>query len=156
MHIYTIHEHGDTPTGQRDPHAKFVREGFSLYALIFSILWFMYHRMWRETVLITVVIALIYMVALGGDLGPIVGNALRVVFGLGVAVFAHDMQRAALARKGYREVGIAAGGNQEEAALDYLLRPDAANLVLADGADSADGADTTPEVAVGEEDVKSA
>ena len=107
---------------------------------------------YTREVLITVVIALIYMVALGGDLGPVVGNALRVVFGLGVAVFAHDMQRAALARKGFREVGIAAGGNQEEAALDYLLRPDAANLVLADGADDAD---TTPEVAVGEEDVKS-
>jgi hypothetical protein len=126
MHIYTIHEHGDTPPGERDPHAVFVREGFSLFALLFSILWFMFHRMWRETVLIAVAITLIFVIAIGGDLGTIGGNALRMVFSLGVAVFAHDIWRAALARRGFREVGVASGSNVEEAALEYLLRPDAA------------------------------
>ena len=124
MHIYTIHEHVDTPPGERDPHAIFVREGFSLYALIFSILWFMFHRMWREAVLIAVAITLIFIIAFGGDLGVAGGNALRIVFSLGVAVFAHDMWRAALARRGFREVGVASGSNVEEAALEYLLRPD--------------------------------
>jgi hypothetical protein len=125
MHIYTIHEHGDTPPGERDPHAVFVREGFSLFALMFSILWFMFHRMWRETILIAVAITLIVVIAIGGDMGIIGGNALRMVFSLGVAVFARDMWRAALARRGFREVGVVSGSTVEEAALEYLLRPDA-------------------------------
>ena len=125
MHIYTIHEHLDTPPGERDPHAVFVREGFSLFALIFSILWFLFHRMWREAILITVVIAMIFLVIQGGDIVDFTGTALRGVFGLAVALFAHDMQRAALVRKGFREVGVASGGNAEEAALEYMLRPDA-------------------------------
>ena len=125
MHIYTIHEHVDTPPGERDPHAVFVREGFSLFALIFSILWFLFHRMWREAILIAMVIAMIFLVVQGGDIVDFTGTALRGVFGLAVALFAHDMQRAALARKGFREVGVASGGNAEEAALEYMLRPDA-------------------------------
>ena len=124
MHIYTIHEHIDTPPGERDPHAVFVREGFSLFALIFSILWFLFHRMWREAILIAMVIAMIFLVVQGGDVISVTGTALRAVFGLAVALFARDMQRAALARKGFREVGVASGGNAEEAALEYMLRPD--------------------------------
>ncbi len=126
MHIYTIHEHGDTPAGERDPHAKLVREGFSLPALIFSVAWFLYHRMWRDALLLAVIITMVMVVISGGDLGDITGNALRVVISLAVACFAQDMRRADLARKGFREVGIASGGNTEEAALEYLLRPDPA------------------------------
>ncbi len=123
MHIYTIHEHGDTPAGERDPHAKLVREGFSVPALIFSVAWFLYHRMWRDALLLAVIITMVMVVVSGGDLGDITGNALRVVISLAVACFAQDMRRADLARKGYREVGIASGGNAEEAALEYLVRP---------------------------------
>lgn len=124
MHIYTIHEHGDTPVGERDPHAVFVREGFSLPALIFSVMWFLFHRMWRDALLIFVVVVVIVMVVAGGDLGDLMGNVLRGIFGLAVAVFAHDIRRAFLARSGFREVGVASGGNVEEAALEYMLRPE--------------------------------
>jgi hypothetical protein len=123
MHIYTIHEHGETPAGERDPHAKFIREGFSVPALIFSVAWFLYHRMWRDAMLLAVVIFLVMVVITGGDLSDILGNTLRGVISLAVACFAQDMRRADLARRGYREVGVASGGNAEEAALEYLLRP---------------------------------
>ncbi len=126
MHIYTIHEHGDTPAGERDPHAKFVREGFSVPALIFSVAWFLYHRMWRDAILLAVAIFVVMVVVAGGDLGDILGNALRIVISLAVACFAQDLRRVDLARRGYREVGVASGGNAEEAALEYLLRPDPA------------------------------
>ena len=126
MHIYTIHEHGDTPAGERDPDAVFVREGFCILVLIFSILWFLYHRLWRESVLIAVVMVLLVTVMQGAELPALASIGMRSLFTLSLAIFAYDIRRAALARRGFNEAGVASGGNIEDAALEYMMRPEPA------------------------------
>ena len=123
MHLYTIHEHADTPAGAYDPDVKMVREGFSVLAFVFSFLWFLVNRMWREAMLLAVVVSILVFVVAGAELTDVMSNVLRVLLSIIVGVFAHDLQRAHLRRKGYAEIGVASGGNKDEAVLEYMTRP---------------------------------
>jgi glutamine amidotransferase len=136
MHIYTIHEHPGLAPGDRDPEAVFIREGFCVPAVIFSIFWLLWYRLWREAVLFGVLMTVAVLVALSVNAPDMTNHVIRGVFSVALGVFAYDLRRAALARKGYREAGVASGGNTEEASMEYLLRP--APAVAAQAAGAAD------------------
>jgi glutamine amidotransferase len=136
MHIYTIHEHPGLAPGDRDPEAVFIREGFCVPAVIFSIFWLLWYRLWREAVLFGVLMTVAVLVALSVNAPDMTNHVIRGVFSVALGVFAYDLRRAALARKGYREAGVVSGGNTEEASMEYLLRP--APAVAAQAAGAAD------------------
>jgi hypothetical protein len=46
--------------------------------------------------------------------------AIQVVIGMGVGIFGRDFQRAALARRGFVETGVATGETIEEAEMRYF------------------------------------
>ena len=124
MHIYTIHEHPDTPAGERDPDPIAIREGFSVFALVFSLLWFLSKKMWRDSLLLTVVIFMLVAVLAAGGVADPMTNVVRVLMNVGLGLFAHDLYRAHLTRRGYRQATVASGGSKEEAILEYLMRPE--------------------------------
>jgi hypothetical protein len=98
----------------------FVKDGFSWPALFVPGLWLLYRRMWLELVLF-----LGLFLVLGWVFGP--SDAGQTMFGwLGLALVvlfafeANDLRRAALERRGYRQMGTAAGSSRDDAELAFF------------------------------------
>jgi hypothetical protein len=98
----------------------FVKEGFSWPALLVPGLWLLFQRMWLELVLFVVL-----FVVLGWLLGQSdQGKGLFSWISLGIVVLfaaeANDLRRAALERRGWREVGVAVGQGREAAEFSFF------------------------------------
>jgi hypothetical protein len=98
----------------------FVKEGFSWPALLVPALWLLFQRMWPEFVLFVVL-----FVVLGWLLGQSdQGQALLGWISLGIVVLfaaeANDLRRAALERRGWRQIGVAFGQSREAAELSFF------------------------------------
>ena len=117
MRVYTVHM---PPLSGRNRDPILVKEGFSWPALLFGPLWTLAHRLWLETVgLIFVSIVLAgAMDAFGLDV------VMQAIVSLAAAVLvgAHgpDWRRHGLARRGYREIGVIAARNLDEALARYV------------------------------------
>ena len=120
--LYSVYE----PPGEaqdledRADSLVFVKEGFSWPALFVPGFWLLYRRMWLELVLF-----LGLFLVLGWVFGP--SDAGQTVFGwLGLAIVvlfafeANDLRRAALERRGYRQMGTAIGSSRDEAELAFF------------------------------------
>lgn len=117
MSVYTVHE-PPRRAAQAAPVPErfvFVRDGFSVWAFLLSVLWMLRHRMW--------LVLLIYVVVAGG-----VEIGLRYAggsgFALGLVAFllsffvgieAPTLRRFTLDRRGFRNVGIVSGEDLEDA-----------------------------------------
>ncbi len=125
MRIYTLHL--PPPYTASDPCPVAVREGFNLWAFLFTALWALWHRMWLEAlVLVLVALALSGFAALFGA-GETVSAILSLVFMLLVGFHANDWRRAALGRRGYREQGVAAAEDEDAAIRRHADREAARN-----------------------------
>lgn len=98
----------------------FVKEGFSWPALLVPGLWLLFQRMWLEFVLCVVL-----FVVPGWLLGQSdQGKALLSWISLGIVVLfaaeANDLRRAALERRGWRQIGVAIGQSREGAELSFF------------------------------------
>jgi hypothetical protein len=98
----------------------FVKEGFSWPALFVPGLWLLYRSMWLELVLF-----LGLFLVLGWVFGP--SDAGQTAFGwVGLAIVvlfafeANDLRRAALERRGYKQMGIAVGPGRDAAELAFF------------------------------------
>ena len=122
MTLYSVYE----PPGEagdvedRADSLVFVKEGFSWPALLVPGLWLLYRRMWLELVLF-----LGLFLVLGWAFGP--SDAGKELFGwlsLALVVLfafeANDLRRAALERRGYRQMGIAIGSGRDDAELAFF------------------------------------
>lgn len=105
--VYTVH----LPRGHGPDSADavFVREGFSWAACLFSVVWTLWHRMWRATMLIVA-----GTLALGGAieaLGPdeATEGVAAVAWALWIGFQANDWRRRSLERAGYETAGVVAG-----------------------------------------------
>jgi hypothetical protein len=117
MSVYTVHEPPlRAADALPDPERfAFVRDGFSVWAFLLTALWMLWHQMW--------LVLLIYIVvAAGGEtamhfagvpdlLLGIVGLLLSLLLGLE----ASTLRRFTLAGRGWKNVGIVSGDDQEDA-----------------------------------------
>jgi hypothetical protein len=113
--IYTVHEKGGL-----EGEVEFVREGFSVWAFLFTFLWLWLHRAWLAGAL---VLGAFLLLGLGqGALGvPAYLNvAIQFAISAGVGIFGNDFYRGALARRGFIEMGVAAGESAEEAEMRWF------------------------------------
>ena len=107
MVTYTVHERNDGSgiLAERADAIAFVKEGFAWAALVFPILWLLYHRMWLVLAGFVVVIAAMQgLLSLAGLIDEVLGWAtvgLSILF----AYQANDLRRWSLARRGYRFAG---------------------------------------------------
>lgn len=120
MKIYTVHAKPDMVNAAEKP--KFVREGFNLFAFLFTGLWTLYHRLWWPTaILVAVNVALI---ALGkrhlfpAETLTIIQVAVQILVGY----MANDWLRAKLQRRGYVIVDIVAADSELRAEQRYFDR----------------------------------
>ena len=116
MRLYSVHQPPDG--GPED--LVLVRDGFSFWAFLFTVLWALWNRLWWEAAglfVIWVVLSLI-MNWLGAD------DFTQLMISLGFQVLvgfeARDLQRWALKRRGWDELGVVSGNSQEAAERRFL------------------------------------
>lgn len=102
MPTYTVHIPADARLGDQEAfvQSEIVKDAISLPALIFSVGWFLWHRMW----LVSVGIVLLYVIfwTLAGILGihPLAVAFSQSLIGIGLALEANSLRRWTLTRKG--------------------------------------------------------
>ena len=113
MRIYTVQQ-GPVPRAAGDDLA-FVLEGFSWGALVFTIIWPLYHGLWlvfAMAVVLFLVLSVLTGVAGFSELGR---NAIFLAAAVIFALEANNLRRWTLRRRGWREVGVVAGRTLSDA-----------------------------------------
>ncbi len=121
-------EIGPDPEWQAE-RMVFVKDGFSLAALLIPVLWLVWHRMW-----LPLLAYLAYLVLLGTielSIGQLASSVIALGCGLLFALEANNLRRWSLAAKGWGTVGEAVGRNRNEA--EFLFFRDWANPSTGDG-----------------------
>ena len=134
MSIYTVHEPPlRAAETMPDPDRfAFVRDGFSVWAFLFAVLWMLWHRLWLVLLAYVVVVAGIESaLRYAGFSGPVLA-IVAVFISLLVGIESGTLRRFALARRGWKNVGVVSGSDLEEAERRFfaawtreMKRPDA-------------------------------
>ncbi len=117
MTIWTVHARGTLAP-------VLVREGFSLWAFLVSLPWFLWHRMWLVSVLY--VAGVVIAGAATADLPQEVTGPVTLALQLLIGWHARDLRRWTLARRGWRMIGVVSSAGGEDAAVArlYTERPE--------------------------------
>jgi hypothetical protein len=117
MAVYTVHEppvRGSATAAPAPERFVFVRDGFSLAALLFGPLWMLRHRMWLVLLGFAVVVAA--LATLLHFYGSATADAMAwVLLAFLLAFEAGTLRRLTLARRGYRNIGVVVGDDLEAA-----------------------------------------
>jgi hypothetical protein len=113
MRIYTVQQ-GLDPRAAGDD-LEFVREGFSWAAFAFTVFWPLYYGMWLVFVIVVILsLSLSFAMSVVGlsDFGR---SAVWLAAMLLFAFEANNLRRWTLRRRGWRDVGVAAGTTLSDA-----------------------------------------
>ncbi|MEN3975361.1 DUF2628 domain-containing protein [Emcibacter sp. SYSU 3D8] len=113
--LYTVHEKGGV-----EGEVEFVREGFSIWAFLFSFLWLWAHRAWLAGFAVLGLFLLLGFGQTALGVPEYLHIAIQVVIGIGAGIFGRDCYRAALTRRGFVETGVATGESIDEAEIRYF------------------------------------
>jgi hypothetical protein len=114
MTIYTVHAPPDAEvSAETAQRIRFVKEGFSFWALVLPAFWLLFNRLWLGFLgWLAVIVAL--QVA-GRWVGEMETGVVAFVFGVWFAIEARDIQRWTLARRGWRFLGVVEGPDRDTA-----------------------------------------
>jgi hypothetical protein len=117
MSVFTVHEPPPrTAAARSDPERfVFVRDGFYVWAFLLAPLWMLWHRLWL-VLLSYVAISLVVdaaLVMLGASFTIVV--VAGIVIAVLVGLEASTLFRFTLRRRGWKNVGIVSGDDQEDA-----------------------------------------
>ncbi len=113
MRVYTVHLRRQGLDPDRD--TMLVKEGFSWPALLFSVLWALWCRLWWVALgLLALQVALGGAVALLG-LDPLSEAAISLGFAVIVGLVANDLKRWTLRRQGFVEVAVVIASDRDAA-----------------------------------------
>ena len=122
MRVYTAHAPRPDYRGEaaQAEGTIFVRDGFSFWALLFPLIWFLINRMWLVTlgyvVYTAIVIGLIELYP-GAEL-PL--GAASILIAIWIGFEANGLHRWSLRRKGYVDRGVVAARNLTEAEIRHF------------------------------------
>jgi hypothetical protein len=116
MAIYSVH---NRPAARADD-AIFVKDGFAWAALVFTLLWTLWHRMWIVAAIVFSTTAAVAAFASWLGLGDAPVNLASLAVGLILGFEGNDLRRWSLARRGYGEIAMAAGRDLDEAELRFF------------------------------------
>lgn len=117
MKVYTLHMPVDAVPG--DPaqldRAVLVRDGFAFWAFVFTVLWFLYHRLWIAA--LGVFVALVAFEVLLAVLGvhPLAITAANVLVAILIGLEANSLRRWTLGRRGRPLAGVVMARDDEQA-----------------------------------------
>ncbi|MBL6946868.1 MAG: DUF2628 domain-containing protein [Rhodospirillales bacterium] len=116
MRVYTVHYRRDIAGAD----FVLVKEGFCWPAFFVSVFWALWHRMWLVAGAIVAVSAAIGLVAAAFGVDPLSDAAISLALALLIGLFANDIRRWVLDRRGFSDEGVVVGDN-EDAALERFL-----------------------------------
>lgn len=95
-----------------------IKDGFAVIAFIAPLIWFLWHRMWREALGVLVISAVLGSISMvpGFEIVPAIG----ILVSLFIGMEARNLRINSLLRGGWREWGVVVAASQEEAELRYL------------------------------------
>ncbi len=118
MNVYTVHMRRHALNLDQD--LVLVREGFSFWAFLMSLLYVLWHRMWWVACGLVVIHGFVHLMTWAFHIDPFSST----VIGLGVSallgLFANDLRRWSLERKGFGTFGLVTGRTEEEALSRFL------------------------------------
>lgn len=119
MAVYSVHE----PEGRSfDPAADvvFVRSGFSAAAVVFGVLWFVWHRMWLGLGLYILVLFALGFAGVVAQLHPTGIMFMQSLVAITLGFQAAYIRRWHLERRGIREVAVTSGRNLDAAEIQFF------------------------------------
>ncbi|WP_063301695.1 DUF2628 domain-containing protein [Pseudovibrio sp. WM33] len=99
---------------------KFVKDGFSWWAMLFPLLWSLYNRMWL--VFLGYLAAIIALVFIAEAFGSTTGGFITVLATLFFAMEAGFLKSWSLRRKNWQTVGFITAANLDEAEIRFFDR----------------------------------
>ncbi|MBO6717126.1 MAG: DUF2628 domain-containing protein [Rhizobiaceae bacterium] len=107
------------PPGRSPGDVRFVRDGFSVLALIFPVIWLLWHRLWIEAL---VIFAAALCIGAAGELSGWSGTAMAISFllALYVALEGPELRIRALGRRGWQDAGVIDAADEDEAMTRYV------------------------------------
>lgn len=103
---------------ERVEKAVMIRDGFTLLAFIFPLIWFLWYRMWPESLAFLAVALAIGAVGELSGLSAVV-PALSLLVAVLIGLEAQALRAASLRRKGWTEWGVVEGASYDEAEERY-------------------------------------
>jgi hypothetical protein len=99
--------------------AETIRDGFSVLALLFPLVWMLWHRLWIEAA--AYLTATLLLMGAGwllgmGDAAAVLALPLNLLLGFEAQALRH----AALLRRGWSDWGVVEAGDSREALMRYL------------------------------------
>lgn len=117
MSIYTVYEPPlRAPSAAHEPERfVFVRDGFYFWAFVVTWLWMLWHRMWLAFLLYVVAVAAVEAAIryAGVSTGVVILSGFCISLLIGIE--ASSLRRVSLSRHGWRNAGVVAGDNLEQA-----------------------------------------
>jgi len=122
MTSFVVLQHDGETTAKASEKNVFVRDAFSIFALVFPILWLFWHRLWIAggCVLILFVAVSAFVDQNGSFLWLLM--VFNILLSLAVAIEGSAWRMAALRLSGYKDRAIIEAENSEQAQLKWALR----------------------------------
>jgi hypothetical protein len=107
------------PPARTPAEVRFVRDGFSVVALIVPVIWLLWHRLWIEAL---AAFAAAICIGFGGELSGWTATAALISFlvSLFVALEGPSLRVWALGRRGWRDAGVIDAADEDEAMTRYF------------------------------------
>ena len=120
MALYAVHCATRAPADLA--RARFVKQGFRLWAFVFAPLWLLVHRLWLAFGLWLAAAVAIGALAAGGLITPGAASALDVLVALFVGFEGANLIDAKLERSGLPEIAVTGGRGREDAERGFFTR----------------------------------
>ncbi|MGE5539777.1 MAG: DUF2628 domain-containing protein [Gemmatimonas sp.] len=117
MRVYTIHL---PPASQRIVDPALVKEGFSWPAFLFGPLWALAKGMWLTALALIALDLASGLVMDAAGFNPLTEAIVSLAIAFLIGAHANDWRRRALARRAWRDAGVVAARNVDEALARYL------------------------------------
>jgi len=118
MRVYTVHLRRQGLDLEND--IQLVKEGINWPALVFTVPWALWHRLWVPALAVAAASILIaaFAKSIGADeaTGTLLGLSAAGV----LAVLANDLKRAGLERRGFTEAGAVCAADEDAALLKFM------------------------------------
>ena len=116
MKLYNIFVKNNQENNIED--IKPVKDGFSYYAFLFTIFWFLHKKMFKETLYIILIYSLAIMLI--SSFFESSRLAFEISFALLIGINANYLLEKSLQKKGYKFAGAQFGSDEQEAQLGFL------------------------------------
>lgn len=113
MKIYTVYV--NKSCADYLENARFIKEGFSLWAAVFHVFWAIFNRMWLCAAALIVVNICFFVLEKYGIMSANTLAILQTAFFFILGFEANDWKRADLEKKGWQQLDIIAAKNEQEA-----------------------------------------